>query len=381
MSSPLLYVQDLVHTHDKFVGPVPADLDEGTKALHAMFPLLIDNKVAMASATAAGLLFPKTTLGEGHQWLRTTFPQQQQQQQPEVTEAAVGAPQPHSTNGTDGDGDKVLSPPGIGDGGGDELEVVVVGEGGDGEKSGGDAGTEAVAAAAAAAAATEAEAAELKRRAWDATFAPGFEERYAEGGQEHEAGFDAYLTGCCFAAAATLGLGVGVEELKGMATGGEVPEALQAVSNVVPLFKILGGQRLCLSGPAPPLDLRCYVHVSGFPSAARTDAVMRPLKAVDGCASVWFHWIDDTSGVAELPSEDGAKALLEAAGSAAAAAAAAAGAVVGAAAEGVVDPTQLVLADMKLVQLNSALLHSHDGQKEGEEEEEEEKEEEAKGEK
>ena len=106
--------------------------------------------------------------------------------------------------------------------------------------------------------------------------------------------------------------------------------------------------------------------MSGFPSAARTDAVMRPLKAVDGCESIWFHWIDDTSGLVECTSAEGARALLEAAGSAAAAAAASA-------AESepprVVDHTQLVLENMTLVQLDTALLYGDDGQKEGEKKE------------
>ena len=103
---------------------------------------------------------------------------------------------------------------------------------------------------------------------------------------------------------------------------------------------------------------------------------MRPLKAVDGCESVWFHWIDDTSGLAECPSAEGARALLEAAATAAAAAAAAGDASVAKSEPPprVVDPTQLGLEDMKLVQLNSALLYSDDGgqQKEGEEKEGEE---------
>ena len=239
------------------MGPLPADLDEGTQALHALFPLLIDNKVAMTSATASGLRFPSTTLGEGHRWLRTMFPQQPKVEDAEAAATAGAATEPGSTNGqagvaavavagavaedvtvgaaaavlhalrasgTGGDGDKV-SPPG--GGGGDGVEVVA---GGDGEKGEGGAGEQVAAAVA---------ATELKRRAWDATFAPGFEERYAAGGQEHEAGFDAYLTGCCFAASATLGLGVGVDELKGMTSGGGVPAALEVVSNAVPLFRIV----------------------------------------------------------------------------------------------------------------------------------------------
>lgn len=54
-----------------------------------------------------------------------------------------------------------------------------------------------------------------------------------------QAAYDAYLTGCCFAAAAVVGLGVGIDELKGMARGGETPACLAPVMNVVPLFRVV----------------------------------------------------------------------------------------------------------------------------------------------
>lgn len=54
-----------------------------------------------------------------------------------------------------------------------------------------------------------------------------------------QAAYDAYLTGCCFAAAATVGLGVGLGELKGMARGGETPASLAPVTNVVPLYRMV----------------------------------------------------------------------------------------------------------------------------------------------
>lgn len=113
---------------------------------------------------------------------------------------------------------------------------------------------------------------------------------------------------------------------------------------------------------------------------------MRPLKAVDGCENVWFHWIDDTSGVAECPSAEEAKSLREAAASAAAAASGSGGddgagpaamaadtASVGESerAPRVVDPKMLELEDMTFVPLNSALLYGDSGQegkKEGVEE-------------
>lgn len=113
---------------------------------------------------------------------------------------------------------------------------------------------------------------------------------------------------------------------------------------------------MCLPGPAPPLDLSRYLHVSGFPSAARTDAVMRPLKAVNGLERTWFHWIDDTSGVAECQSAEGARSLLEAAAAAIADAAATALAPASEPSR-VVDPEQLLLEDMKIVELDDGMLY------------------------
>lgn len=54
-----------------------------------------------------------------------------------------------------------------------------------------------------------------------------------------QAAYDAYLTGCCFAAAAVVGLGVGLDELKGMARGGETPACLAPVMNVVPVYRVV----------------------------------------------------------------------------------------------------------------------------------------------
>lgn len=96
------------------------------------------------------------------------------------------------------------------------------------------------------------------------------------------------------------------------------------------------------------------VKVSGFPMEARTDAILRCLMAAKpasdgGCAAsigfIRFHWIDDTSGVAECRSVEAAKALVTAASEAAGAAAA----VVGASpATRVADPLNLKLEDMVL---------------------------------
>ena len=59
-----------------------------------------------------------------------------------------------------------------------------------------------------------------------------------------QAAYDAYLTGCCFAAAATVGLGVGLDELKDMAWGGRTPASLEPVMNVVPLYRMVSERGL-----------------------------------------------------------------------------------------------------------------------------------------
>lgn len=136
----------------------------------------------------------------------------------------------------------------------------------------------------------------------------------------------------------------------------------------------LGGRGISLPGPAPPVDLSRYVLVSGFSSAARTDAVMAPIKAatkaVAGCEDPRFHWIDDTSGVADCKSAEGVTALLEAA---AAAAAAAASGGTSEPATRVVDPTRPSLEDFELARMTQALLEGAGEPKEAGEEGEGEK--------
>eukprot|EP00752_Nemacystus_decipiens_P005135 g4659.t1 len=360
---------DLLHTHDKFVGPIPEDLDSGTKALHSLVPRLFDSKVVMSKAIASGMRFPRTVLGEAHEWLRATFPA------PAQTPAPPSLPSPPQTNGGAGaEASEQAIEQSVGTEGAPRHADSGEGANGDstnngkkqadGLEGGGQGGGKIADSEASAAAATE-----RTRKGWDAVFAPGFEERYEGGGQEHEAAYDAYLTGCCFAAAATVGLGVGLDELRRMAIGGETPASLAPVMNVVPLYRVFGGQKICLPGPAPPLDLSRYVHVRGFPSAARTDAILTPIRAVGGCEETWFHWIDDTSGVAECKTVEGAAALLEAAATAAAKAEAAAteAAGVSESTERVVDPLRLLLEDLTLTQMNHAFLAGGGKPAEGEE--------------
>lgn len=173
--------QDLLHTHDKFVGPIPADMDAGTRALHSFLPRLFDSKVVMAKAMAAGMKLPRTVLGEAHQWLREKYPAT-----PEGggtgTEPAEGA----AEKGQQVDGTTAVATAG-GEANGDSKT--------NGEAAAAAAGASPPVAEGAEAAALEGdvEALERARRGWDAVLAPGFEERYKDGGLEHEAGFDAYL--------------------------------------------------------------------------------------------------------------------------------------------------------------------------------------------
>lgn len=182
--------KDLLHTYDKFVGPIPEDLDAGTKALHSLLPRLFDSKVVMTKAIAEGMRFPRTVLGEAHQWLRANFPAPppsplqtasgeaeaeaeaataRATEQPAGTEAATNAGAGEKANG-----DSATNR---------ERDACLVGITVDGAEEISEG--EASAAVAAVATAT----AERTRKAWDAVFAPGFEERYKDGGQEHEVCF------------------------------------------------------------------------------------------------------------------------------------------------------------------------------------------------
>lgn len=195
------------------MGPLPTDFEAGTTAIHAVLPKLFDSKVVMKKAMEEGLSFSNTSLGDAIRWLREKFPAPDQ---------------------TPKEGEDLAAPvASITDGGPQENGVVVAGNlAAEGEVD-------------------DKEQAERKRRAWDAVFAPGFEERYTASAQEHEAGYDAYLTGCCFAAAATIGLGVGVDEIVGMSSGREIPSALASLSNSVPLYRMVSWSRrfvaFCLS--------------------------------------------------------------------------------------------------------------------------------------
>lgn len=118
----------------------------------------------------------------------------------------------------------------------------------------------------------------------------------------------------------------------------------------------LADQKLCLPGPTPPPDYSRMVHVSGFPSEAKTDAVIRPLASVNGLGSVRFHWIDDTSGVAECKSSEAARVLLLAGAAARQklqAAAGGEGVAVVSEAKTDVDPIKLSLGDLCIGTLES----------------------------
>lgn len=230
--------QDLLHTHDKFIGPIPEDFEAGTRALHSLLPRLFDSKVAMTTATAAGFRFPQTALGDAFRWLRQEFGAKKETEETTAMEPKATATEETAIATDSSEQTTTLTAT--------DAAVAVPAHDSATEKAnrgvnGGSLPVRVDDHKAAAGDDIEKEAAALEntRQAWDALFAPGFEERYAEGGHEHEAGYDAYLTGCCFAAAATLGLGVGVDELRRMGLGGETPAALAPVLNVVPLFRMV----------------------------------------------------------------------------------------------------------------------------------------------
>ncbi|CAM9998701.1 unnamed protein product, partial [Hapterophycus canaliculatus] len=186
---------DLLHTHDKFVGPIPEELSSGTQALHALLPRLFDSKAVMGKAVEAGMRFPRTVLGEAHGWLLERFPR------PSSSLPPPAPPLPRGEAGaeTADTASTVAAAAGEAETKTDRPDEVT-GEAND--AGGAEANGKATASVTAPAPAIS--PSERLRRSWDAVFAPGFEERYRDGGQEHEAGYDAYLTGCCFAAAAAV---------------------------------------------------------------------------------------------------------------------------------------------------------------------------------
>ncbi|CAM9712938.1 unnamed protein product [Discosporangium mesarthrocarpum] len=113
---------------------------------------------------------------------------------------------------------------------------------------------------------------------WDAEFAPDFGAFGEGGGQfEHQAGYDAHLTGSSFVAAA-LFLGASVEELRAMGSNGAVPPGLTGMENRLPLFRMLGDVSFHLPGPSPPPDPELLLHISGFGVESRTSHICRPLN-------------------------------------------------------------------------------------------------------
>lgn len=201
--------QDLLHTHDKFVGPLPEEQEEGARALHALFPRIFDSKVALACAARSGLDLPSTSLGEAFRWLRDTFGNDGWQSlYADVSEEPALPPNPEALKSHVSAEEAGLPLP----------------------KDFGEADIKRM------------EPSKTGVRAWHATFAEGFD-RYHNNGQEHEAAYDAYLTGCCFVAAAIHGLGAGVGDLRRLGAEDEVPAPLRHVLNLIPLYKVVSHQR------------------------------------------------------------------------------------------------------------------------------------------
>lgn len=241
-----------MHTYDKFVTTLPESHEEGTQALHYLYPNLFDNKVVMSAAVDAGLSFPRTTLGDGYRWLletQTTAPRESGPGTPAAVRAQSADGSAQKENGGSSDAAVVGNTPSKGNGvggrgGGADMHGQAK------EESNMEVDRDAQDASADGSASATGVGASVARAVWDASFAPGFEERYANGGQEHEAAYDAYLTGCCFVASATLGLGVTVREMKRMGTviptvncplgrAGEVPRALRPMHNLVPMYHMV----------------------------------------------------------------------------------------------------------------------------------------------
>ena len=157
--------------------------------MHAFLPRLLDSKVIMNKAIAEGFGLPCTTLGDAFRWLHENYSS--------ATAKSPTVPGMTVDEAVENTGAERVDKPRVEE--------------------------------------------DNKRRmqAWDALFAPGFEKRYTDNAQEHEAGYDAYLTGCCFVAAATLGLGVGVKGIKDVSAEGVIPKTLAPVVNSVPLYRVV----------------------------------------------------------------------------------------------------------------------------------------------
>lgn len=138
-------------------------------------PILFDNKVIMAKATAQGMRFPRTVLGEAHQWLRTTFPAPAPPSPPSSLPQTNGGAEEEQATQQAVAGTEVVRNADSGEG--TNSGSVTNGERKvGGLEAGAERGEETADGGASAAAA--AAAMERTRKAWDAVFAPGFEERY-----------------------------------------------------------------------------------------------------------------------------------------------------------------------------------------------------------
>jgi hypothetical protein len=157
------------------------------------------------------------------------------------------------------------------------------------------------------------------------TFAEGFDAYKNSEARQHEAAYDAYMTGVVFANAAhALGMNaydlkswarafssveVGEQELDKAAWAENKEDNVYGLSNELFLMR-LGGASLRL-GPLPQaeLDRSLYVHVTGHPHRAQTGDFYRAFQdAGKGVRRV--HWVDDDNLFLQMNDADGVAAAL-----------------------------------------------------------------------
>lgn len=165
--------------------------------------------------------------------------------------------------------------------------------------------------------------------------APGFD-RYLQDASDadkespfaHEAGYDAFMTGCCLArslyvercaraaaaavsntdaqdAALTDASAASVRSWPaafGRVVGGEEHDAFGVFSSVAQRVFVMGyPSPLVLDGPQEPFDFSRFHVLSGFPASVQTAAVLGPMAEAFPGSGVQVKWIDDTSLYLEFP--------------------------------------------------------------------------------
>ncbi len=131
--------------------------------------------------------------------------------------------------------------------------------------------------------------------------------------RHHEAGYDAYMTGCIFASCMFVH-GAGMADLsewnKRVRESGkcdEISHPLGSLVNQLYLMR-LGGKLLRLPGPNEEFDRSKFVHATGFPLAAKTGDFYRAFHA---CNIERVHWLDDHNVFMEFKDDISLKTALD----------------------------------------------------------------------